>query len=62
MIQNHYLAVQTWKSNFNPWTDKIENLAIWVRLPGLPVDYYDKKFFYNLGNKIGKAIKVDEMT
>ncbi|XP_028775610.1 uncharacterized protein LOC114732503 [Neltuma alba] len=62
LIQNHYLTVQTWKRNFNPWNEKIQKLAIWVRLPGLPGDYYDRKFFYNLGNKIGTAIKVDEMT
>lgn len=62
IIQNHYLTVQTWKSNFNPWSEQIRKVAIWVRLPGLPVDYYDRKFFYNLGNMIGKAIKVDDMT
>lgn len=62
LIQNHYLTVQTWKSNFDPWSDQIRKLAIWVRLPGLPVDFYDRKFFFNLGNIIGKAIKVDDMT
>ena len=62
VIQNHYLAVQTWKRNFNPWKETIQKLAVWVRLPGLPVEYYDKKFFYNLGNMIGTAIKIDEMT
>lgn len=62
LIQNHYLTVQTWKPNFNLWNEKITKLAIWVRLPGLPVDYYDKKNFFNLGNKIGTTLKVDEMT
>ena len=62
LIQNHYLTVQTWKSNFNPWTERIKKLAIWVRLPGLPVEYYDRKFFFNLGNQIGTALKIDEMT
>ncbi|XP_028758644.1 uncharacterized protein LOC114717599 [Neltuma alba] len=62
LIANHYLTVQTWKRNFNVWNEKIQKIAAWVRLPGLPGDYYDKKFFYNLGNKIGTAIKVDEMT
>ncbi|XP_028765360.1 uncharacterized protein LOC114723332 [Neltuma alba] len=62
LIQNHYLTVQTWKSNFNPWNEKIQKVTAWVRLPGLPGDYYDKKFFYNLGSQIGTPIKVDEMT
>lgn len=62
MIANHYLTVQTWKRNFTPWNETIRHVAVWVRLPGLPGDYYDRKFFYSLGNKNGKAIKVDEMT
>lgn len=62
LIQNHYLTVQTWKRNFQSNAERIRNVAVWVRLPGLPRDYYDRKFFFNLGNKIGKAIKVDEMT
>lgn len=62
LLQNHYLTVQTWKRNFDPWAETIRSVAVWVHLPGLPGDYYDKKFFFNLGNKIGKAIKVDEMT
>ncbi|XP_028768657.1 uncharacterized protein LOC114726246 [Neltuma alba] len=62
IIQNSYLTVQTWKRNFNPWNEKIQKVTVWVRLPGLPGDYYDRKFFYNLGNKIGTAIRVDEMT
>lgn len=62
LIQNHYLTVQTWKRNFNAMAENIRHVAIWIRLPGLPGDYYDQKFFYNLGNRIGKAIKVDEMT
>lgn len=61
MVQNHYPTVQTWKRNFNPWNESIKRVAIWVWLPGLPDDYYDKKFFYHLGNKIGKAIRVDDM-
>lgn len=62
LVQNYYLTVQIWKRNFNPWNEKIQRVAVWVRLPGLPGDYYDKKFFYHLGNRIGNAIRVDDMT
>lgn len=34
----------------------------WVRLPDLPATHFDKKFLFNLGNAIGKAIKVDVPT
>lgn len=42
--------------------EKIQNVAILVGLPRLLGDYYDQKFFYNSGNKIGKTNKVYEMT
>ena len=35
---------------------------MWVRLPGLPVEYYDEAFLLRIGNALGKAIKVDHQT
>ncbi|KAI9082949.1 hypothetical protein K1719_035092 [Acacia pycnantha] len=37
----------------------IEVFDSWVRLPDLPAPLFDKKFLLNLGNSIGKAIRLD---
>ncbi|KAH7546867.1 hypothetical protein FEM48_Zijuj01G0246500 [Ziziphus jujuba var. spinosa] len=35
VIAGHYLSVQSWKPEFNPLTDRIHHMALWVRLPYL---------------------------
>lgn len=59
MIANLYMSVMTWRADFNPRLEVVDRVAAWVRLPDLPATHYDRKFLFNLGNAIGKAVKVD---
>lgn len=59
VIQGHYLAVQRWSPNFNPYSNKRSKVAIWVRVPTLPIHLYTEEFMLELGNMVGKALKVD---
>lgn len=59
LIQGHYLAVQRWSPNFNPYSNKTRKVAIWVRIPTLPIHMYSEEFILELGNLIGTALKVD---
>ncbi|KAI9079593.1 hypothetical protein K1719_038420 [Acacia pycnantha] len=59
VISDAYLSVSRWKPEFNPRREKIESLVAWVRFPELPAPLFDKKFLLNLGNAIGKAIRLD---
>ena len=43
LIYNHYLTVRPWSPNFDPEEYEIQNLAVWVRLYGLLLRFYDKK-------------------
>jgi hypothetical protein len=54
--------VKEWSPNFQPATDTIEKVAVWVRISGLPIEYYDKKILTFIGNRIGKTVKVDKNT
>lgn len=46
LIYDHYLTMREWSPNFCPSNDVVEQLAMWVRVFGLPIDYYDQKVFY----------------
>ncbi|KAI9115914.1 hypothetical protein K1719_012844 [Acacia pycnantha] len=59
VIADAYLSVSRWKPEFDPRNAKIESLIAWVRFPELPAPLFDKKFLLNLGNAIGKAIRLD---
>ncbi|KAI9112959.1 hypothetical protein K1719_016073 [Acacia pycnantha] len=59
VINDAYLNVARWRPEFSPKNEHIESVVAWVRLPDLPAPLFDKKFLLNLGNVIGKAIKLD---
>ncbi|KAI9102267.1 hypothetical protein K1719_023469 [Acacia pycnantha] len=53
------LGKERWRPEFNPKSALIESVVAWVRFSDLPAPLFDKKFLLNLGNVIGKAIKLD---
>jgi hypothetical protein len=61
-IYDHYLTVKEWSPNFHPQSDTIKKVAVWVRISGLPIEYYDSRVLKNIGNKIGSTVKVDKNT
>ncbi|KAK2425036.1 zinc ion binding / nucleic acid binding protein [Trifolium repens] len=61
-IYDHYLTVKEWSPNFHPQSDTIKKVAVWVRISGLPIEYYDARVLRNIGNKIGSTMKVDKNT
>ncbi|KAI9124934.1 hypothetical protein K1719_003550 [Acacia pycnantha] len=54
-----YLSFARWKPEFNPKNEKINSVIAWVRFPDLPATLFNKKFLLNLGNSIGRAIRLD---
>lgn len=62
IIFDHYLIVKEWAPNFDPMTDKTEKMIVWVRIPCLPIEYFDFSFLRKVGEKIGKPIRADQNT
>ncbi|XP_058733917.1 uncharacterized protein LOC131605593 [Vicia villosa] len=61
-IYDHYLTVKDWRPNFKSESDTIDEVAVWVRISGLPIEYYDPRALTEFGNRIGRTIKVDKTT
>jgi hypothetical protein len=61
-IYDHYLTVKEWSPNFHPASDTISKVAVWVRISGLPIEYYDGKVLHSIGDRIGRTVKVDKNT
>ena len=61
-ILGHSLTVREWQPDFRPEYATIDSTAVWIRFPGMPIEYYDEKLLMTIGNTIGKAIKVDSNT
>ncbi|XP_048493246.1 uncharacterized protein LOC125493772 [Beta vulgaris subsp. vulgaris] len=61
-ILNPYLMLTRWKPNFLASTNALPNMSIWIRLPELPIEYYEKDDLFAIAKKVGKPITVDYST
>ncbi|KAK2993253.1 hypothetical protein RJ640_015732 [Escallonia rubra] len=61
-IGTHFLSVHRWSHNFDPHTQKIATLAVWVRLNGLHMEYFDREILTLIGKKIGVPLRIDAIT
>ncbi|KAI9117136.1 hypothetical protein K1719_011302 [Acacia pycnantha] len=63
MIDDHYLLVQRWRPNFNPWkADCQKKIAVWIRIPDLPLEFCTVESLGLIGNMIGRIVKIDRST
>lgn len=62
VIFDHYLAVEPWSTSFDPAKHETSTIMAWIRLPGLPIQWYHKKVLRAIGQAIGDVIKIDYKT
>lgn len=58
-VSGHFLSVHRWEPNFVLAGSKLAITVAWIRLPQLPMEYYDKAILEKVGNRIGKLLKID---
>ncbi|KAH9770764.1 putative ribonuclease H protein [Citrus sinensis] len=62
IVMGRNLFVQPWTPNFDCFSNELTSTVVWVRLPGMAIQYYDKHSLRRLGSKIGDVIKIDYNT
>ncbi|XP_028757252.1 uncharacterized protein LOC114716409 [Neltuma alba] len=63
MVSNRYLVVQRWRPNFDPWSaDLQKKIAVWIRIPLLPLEFFNAESLKMIGSLIGRALKIDRVT
>lgn len=62
MIGESYLTITRWVPNFISDEAPIKTLTVWVRIPHMSVEYFDKQVLHKIGSKIGRVIKIDRNT
>lgn len=62
MIADHYILVQRWRRNFLKSARKENRIAVWVRVPELPLELYNDIFLKRLGSSLGTMLKIDRLT
>ncbi|KAJ1404642.1 Zinc finger, CCHC-type [Sesbania bispinosa] len=62
MLPDHYIVIQRWQPSFFPMEDDLRWVAVWVRIPGLPIEFYDWRVLRRIGNVLGRTVKIDANT
>lgn len=59
IIQGHYLTITKLRPGFHPFTNHVSSTLVWARVPRLPLELFGDKVLMRIGNKLGKAVKID---
>uniref|UniRef100_A0A7N2KY10 DUF4283 domain-containing protein n=1 Tax=Quercus lobata TaxID=97700 RepID=A0A7N2KY10_QUELO len=54
-LGDHFLSVRPWEPDFKPESAKVSSIAVWIRLSGLPIEYYNAKALQHIGKAIGNV-------
>ena len=61
-IGEHFLSIRRWEPNFKPTKVSCSLVAVWIRLPKLPFEYYELAILKEIGNAIGPVLRIDSNT
>ena len=61
-VEGHYLSIRCWELNFMAETANLSAVAVWIRLPGLPIEYYEPSVLRDIGLAIRPMLKIDTQT
>ncbi|XP_026384002.1 uncharacterized protein LOC113279524 [Papaver somniferum] len=61
-VLNQVLQVRNWSSNFRPSAQRTSKAQVWVRLPGLGLEFWKEKILFKICKEIGTPIKIDAAT
>ena len=61
-IGEHYLTIRPWVPNFIPSEANCSSVAVWIRLPKLPLEYYEESVLKDIGKAIGPVLRIDTQT
>lgn len=54
------VLLKRWTPLFDPETEQIGIGPVWIRLPGLPLQYWSEEIFRRIGNAIGTYMEYDK--
>ena len=61
-VGEHFLAMRQWEPYFKASKASFNSVAMWVRLPELPIEFYDNSVLLEIGKAIGPVLRVDSYT
>ncbi|XP_030936258.1 uncharacterized protein LOC115961412 [Quercus lobata] len=61
-LGEYFLAIKPWEPYFIASEAKLTSVAVWVRFPELPIEFYDAAVLREIGSVIGPVLRIDSYT
>nr|POE81163.1 hypothetical protein CFP56_30352 [Quercus suber] len=61
-IGGHFLSIRPWEPFFKPTCSSVSSIAVWVRLHELPIELYETEVLKQIGESIGRVLRMDSHT
>ena len=56
------LAIEEWRPNFKPQRDQVNKAMVWMRMPGLSIEYWERDIVLTIATNSGRPVEVDLCT
>jgi hypothetical protein len=53
------IVLKCWTSIFYAKRERVDVVPVWVRLPGLPMQYWNSACFSTIGSRLGDFLEAD---
>ncbi|KAK9994007.1 hypothetical protein SO802_023710 [Lithocarpus litseifolius] len=60
--RQHFLAIRQWEPGFKASSAEFTSVAVWIRLPELPIEFYKPSALLKIGKAIGPVLRIDANT
>ena len=61
-IGQHFLSIMQWELGFKTSMATFSSIVVWVRLPKLPIEFYEPASLLKIGKSIGPVLRIDSHT
>ncbi|XP_026378306.1 uncharacterized protein LOC113272721 [Papaver somniferum] len=61
-VLNQILQVRNWIYNFRPASQRTSKAMVWVRFPGLGLEFWNESILFKICREFGTPIKIDNAT
>ncbi|KAK7848414.1 hypothetical protein CFP56_005038 [Quercus suber] len=61
-IGQQFLAIRQWEPEFKASSTTLSSVAVWIRLPKLPIEFYETNALLKIGRAIGPVLWIDSHT
>ncbi|XP_065634508.1 uncharacterized protein LOC136069677 [Quercus suber] len=58
-VGQQFLAIRKWEPEFKAEEATLSSVAVWIRLPGLPIEFYEPTILKKIGRAIGPVLRID---